>query len=423
MLAGSQEDTLTAPVRPRQDAESTARRATGGIFVGVVLATCGVFAAVTLAPIVAYDITGSAILAGLPIAALLAGAGLGASQVTALISRFGHQRAFAAVYLLGSAACVLAVVAVATGSFTLLILGVAGIGMGHAANQLARYAAAELQSEERRPTVIGWMVWAQAIGAVLGPLSLTPAGRASTAFTLPVEAGGFLVGVALFAAAAASHALAPRYRPAQQPRVDTAAPPLAAAPPWTLPTVQIAVVTMMAAFGVMFLIMTVTPVHVHDAGHGVTTVGAIMSAHTFGMFALAPVAGWLTGRFGSVQVILAGLATLLLAATAGATAPAHSQPLLGAALFALGFGWCLAFVAASALLSQGLAATVRVRLQGRVEALTWISGAAAASSSGLLLGLVGFAGVNFLASGLLVVPVAVIVVHRSVVAQYRVSHL
>ncbi|MPZ74116.1 MAG: hypothetical protein GEU74_12950 [Nitriliruptorales bacterium] len=415
---------MAAPAHPHADVEgdSTARRGTRGIFAGVALATCGVFAGVTMAPVVAYGITGSTFLAGMPIAVLLAGAGIGASRVTALISRYGHQKAFAAVYLLGAGACLLATVAVATASFALLILGLAGIGMGHAANQLARYAAAELHSEQRRPTVIGWMVWAQAIGAVLGPLSLSLAGRVATGLTLPVEAGGFLVGVVLFAVAAASHGRAPGYRAAQQPSPDAAALPAPAASSWRLPTVQIAVVTMAAAFGVMFLVMTVTPVHVHSAGHGVASVGAIMSAHTFGMFALAPLAGWLTGRFGSVPVIAAGLAALLLATVAGATAPAESQPLLAAALFALGFGWCLAFVAASALLSRGLVPTVRVRLQGRVEALTWISGSGAALSSGLLLGLVGFSGVNLLACGLLFAPLAVIVVHRGVVAQYRVRH-
>ncbi|MEX2588077.1 MAG: MFS transporter [Actinomycetota bacterium] len=415
---------MARPAHPRPDVEAdiTVRRATQGIFAGVVLATCGVFAAVTMAPVVAYGITGSAFLAGTPVAAALAGAGIGASRVTALISRYGHQRAFAAAYLLGAGACLLATVAVAIASFALLILGLAGIGMGHAANQLARYAAAELHAEQRRPTVIGWMVWAQAIGAVLGPLSLSPAGRVSTALTFPVEAGGFLVGAVLFALAAASHARAPRYRAAEQPSPDATALPAPAISSWRLPTVQVAVVTMAAAFGVMFMVMAVTPVHVHSAGHGVAGVGAIMSAHTFGMFALAPLAGWLTGRFGSLQVIVAGLATLLFAALAGAAAPAGSQPLLATALFVLGFGWCLAFVAASALLSRGLVPAVRVRLQGRVEAITWISGAGAALSSGLLLGLIGFSGVNLLACGILTVPFAVIVVQRRVVAQHRVGH-
>jgi MFS family permease len=398
------------------DARATAR-ATRGIFAGVVVATCGAYAAVTMAPVVALATTGSAFLAGLPTAALLAGAGVGAPRVSALISRRGHQAAFTAVYLLGTVACLLAVVAVVTGSFALLMIGVASVGIAHAANQLARYAAAELQPEERRPTVIGWMVWAQAVGAVLGPLSLVPAGRVSAVLGLPVEAGGFLVGVVLFAVAAASHVLAPRFRARREPAPPPAAgAPAPAAQPWVLPSVQVAVATMVACLSVMLLIMTVTPVHVHTAGHGVASVGAIMSSHTFGMFALAPLAGWLTARLGSVRTILAGLATLLLAAAAGATVPATSQLLLAVALFALGFGWCLGFVAASTLLTQGLDVSVRVHVQGRVEALTWITGAVAAVGSGLLLGLVGFPVLNLLAAALLIGPLAVIVRQRRALA-------
>src|SRR5680860_12533 len=391
---------------------STAARATRRIFAGVVLATCGGYAAVTMAPIVAHAITGSRFLAGLPIAALLAGAGAGATGVAALIRRHGHEVAFTATYLLGALGCMVAVVAATIGSFPLLLAGVTAIGVGHAANQLARYTAADLHPEQRRPSVIGWMVWGLAIGAVLGPLSPVPAGRVSVAAGLPLEAGGFLVGAVLFAAAALLHLLGPRSRTAarRQPVAANAAADDTRV--WLLPSVQIAVATMVVCLVVMLLVMTVTPVHVHAAGHGVGGVGAIMSAHTLGMFALAPVAGFLTTRHGSVRIILAGLALLAFAAVAGAAAPPTSQTLLAAALFALGFGWCLAFVAASSLLAKGLEASVRVPLQGRVEALTWVSGSFAAVGSGLLLGLVGFAGGNVIAGSLLVLPLAVIIVHR-----------
>ena len=399
------------PLAPQLDGGAAPRggRGTGGIFTGVAVATCGAYAAVTMAPVVAHDITGSAFLAGLPVAALLAGAGWGASRVTNLIGRYGHQTAFATTYLLGAVACATAVVAVVISNFALLIAAVAGIGMGHAANQLARYAAAELHPAERRAGIIGWMVWAQAIGAVLGPLSLSPAGRVSEAIGLPSAAGGFGVGVVLFALAAVSHALGPRYRAASaQAAARVGDVTLATASPRALPTVQIAVTTMVVFLAVMLLVMTVTPVHVDSAGHGVGAVGAIMSAHTFGMFALAPVAGWLTGRLGSITVILAGLVTLLAAALAGALAPASSQTILAGALFLLGFGWCLGFVAASTLLTRDLAPALRVRLQGRVESLTWITGAVAATGSGLLLGQIGYSGLNLLAGALLVIPLGAI---------------
>jgi hypothetical protein len=396
----------------RATSTSTATRAGRLIFLAVAVATCGGYAAVTMAPVIAHEITGSAFLAGLPVAVLLAGAGLGATRLAGAIRRWGYPVAFAAYYGLGVAGCLLAVVAVVGSSFVLLLVGVAGVGIGHAVNQLARYTAAELHPLERRASVIGWMIWALAIGAVVGPLTLGPAGRVAVAAGLAAPTGGFLVGAVLFGLGAAVHLLGPR--PAVMREAAPTSPEATAEPAstWSLPTVQVAVAAMVTTLVVMLLVMTVTPVHVHSAGHGLAAVGLVMSAHTFGMFGLSPVAGKLTARFGSVPMIITGLGVLLLAVFLGAAAPATSRLLLTVALFALGFGWCLGFVAASTLLAQLPDAEIRAALQGQVEALTWISGAGAALASGLVLGWIAFPGVNLVAGALLVVPLAVIVRHQ-----------
>lgn len=393
-------------------------RATRGIFGGVVVATCGSYAAITMVPVVAHGITGSPLLAGVPVAAFLAGAGIGATPVAALMRRVGHQTAFTATYLVGAVGCAVAAAGATTASFAMLLVGVAAVGAGHAANQLARYAAAELHPEQRRGAIIGWLVWAQAVGAVLGPLSSAPAGRLAVAAGWPAEGGAFVVGVLLFAAAAASHVIAPCHAASGgQSRTDGDQRP--ASRVTTLPTVQIAFATMVVSLMVMLLVMTVTPVHVHSAGHGVAAVGAIMSAHTFGMFAFAPVAGRLTARSGSIRVIVGGVGALALAAAAGALAPASSQLLLGLALFVLGFGWCLGFVAASTLLTQGLAPATRSQLQGRVEAVTWVAGAGAAVLAGVILDAVSFPLLNVIASTLLLIPLGVIVWHRVALPRLR----
>ena len=57
----------------------------------------------------------------------------------------------------------------------------------------------------------------------------------------------------------------------------------------------------------MVLIMTMTPLHMTEHGHGLGAVGLVISGHTFGMFGLSPISGRLTDRFGSVPVIFAGL--------------------------------------------------------------------------------------------------------------------
>ena len=91
----------------------------------------------------------------------------------------------------------------------------------------------------------------------------------------------------------------------------------------------------------------------------------MVSAHTFGMYALAPLSGRFTDRYGSQPVILGGLGTLTFAGLLAAAAPGEGGPALLAALFLLGFGWNLCFVAGSNLLASGLALAERTRLAGR----------------------------------------------------------
>ena len=59
--------------------------------------------------------------------------------------------------------------------------------------------------------------------------------------------------------------------------------------------------------------------------------------------------------------------------------------LLFLALFLLGYGWNLGFVAGSALLTHGLELAERTRLQGLTDALIWSSAAAASLGSGVVV--------------------------------------
>jgi MFS family permease len=103
------------------------------------------------------------------------------------------------------------------------------------------------------------------------------------------------------------------------------------------------------------------------------------------MFAMSPVTGVVADRVGRLPVILAGHAVLATSAALAAVADAASTGVLTLALFLLGLGWNLSFVAGSALLTEGAASESRVRLQGLGDAVVWTSRAVASLSSGLLL--------------------------------------
>ena len=155
---------------------------------------------------------------------------------------------------------------------------------------------------------------------------------------------------------------------------------------------------------VMVLIMTMTPLHLTDHGHGLATVGLVLSAHTFGMFGLSPITGRLTDRFGSVPVIGAGLVGLALAALLAALAPADGGIGLTIALFLLGYGWNLCFVAASSLLSHGLTLGERTRVQGIADTLTWGTAAFASLASGLVVAASSYTALGFVGIGLTAIP-------------------
>jgi len=141
---------------------------------------------------------------------------------------------------------------------------------------------------------------------------------------------------------------------------------------------------------VMVLIMTMTPYHLNHAGHGDAIIGLVISAHTFGMFALSPVSGRLTERFGAEPVIMAGFGTLGVAGILGAAAPADGGAILMLPLFLLGFGWNMTFVAGSSLLATDGAYADRARLQGMVDGLTWGTAALAGISAGFVVAWAGY---------------------------------
>jgi MFS family permease len=397
---------------------NTTSRGTATIFTGVVLATTGVYATVTMGPVLADELTGSAFLAGLPTACLLAGAAGGSAVMASVIRLRGRRAAMTANYTCGALACAVALVAVSASLFPLLLVAMLGIGAGHAANQLARYAAADLHAAPRRPTVLGWMVWAQAVGAAAGPLLLGPSGRLAQTVAGPPESGPFLAGMLLFVLAAALHLRRGRdeVSPVAEPEASPATGLGTERGLWALPSVRLAVVALVTSQVIMLLVMTMTPVHARHGGHAIGAIGAIMSSHMLGMFALAPVTGRLTARFGSTRMIGAGLVLLAASGLWAAAVPVQAHARLAGALFLLGLGWNFGFVASSALLASLPRSPERAALQARVEAVTWSSGAAASVASGLLLGLIGFAVLCLLAASLVAIPLVALGRHRRALA-------
>src|SRR5690606_19504070 len=100
------------------------------------------------------------------------------------------------------------------------------------------------------------------------------------------------------------------------------------------------------------------------------------------------------------------------AAVMGAVAPPDGGLVLFLALFLLGFGWNLGFVAGSTLLSSGLASAERTRIQGFADALIWCSAAAASLGSGVVQTVAGYTALCVVGLVLAVAPALVLATRR-----------
>jgi MFS family permease len=360
---------------------------------------------VTFLPLVSEDLLGNPRWSGVPSALGTVGTAFGAAWLSRLILRLGRRGGLVFGYLFASATAVVAAFAAAYSSFPILALGLFCIGAGYASARLSRYAAASLFEPERRSAAIGWNVWAATVGSVVGPLLLAPVRRSADTFDFPGVMGPFFMTALAFGAAGiALAALFPRGASEGEGRSaatggedegGSSSPERA----------RLALVALVTGQVVMVLIMTMTPIHIRNGGHGLHAVGVVMASHTFGMYAFSPVAGWFSDRFGRSPSIAAAVVFLCASGILAALAPPGSWS-HSFALLLLGLGWSFGFVAASALLTESTKGEDRVRRQGTSDAYVWGSAAIAGIASGLLLAEVGYAALSGTGAVLALAPLA-----------------
>jgi MFS family permease len=390
-------------------ASALRQRATRVIFVAVALGSTGMYGAFVVAPLVAADITDSAASGGTPVGTGLIGTAAGSALLSVVMSRRGRRAGLRLGYSLGAIGGGAGVMAVASAAFAPFLAAMFLIGVGHAANQLSRFAVADMYPAAARAPALSWIVWAGTIGAVLGP-SLLRAGETVAGNQALTASGGTLTLILAAYCGALLCTAALRADPSALSEDDAAAGDPDRSLPfrnlWLLPHVRVALTIMVLGQVAMILIMTMTPLHISAHGHGLTTVGLIMIAHFVGLFALAPAIGGIVGRFGATRLCL-----LAVGAVVAALAPPTSEVLLSGALLLVGLGWSFGFVAGSALLTRGLSYAQRVRLQGSVDTIVWSASALASLSSGILVSAFGFAALCLLGVVLVLAPM-VLVAHQ-----------
>lgn len=271
------------------------------------------------------------------------------------------------------------------------------------------------------------IIWATTIGAVAGPNLAPVAGTSLARYGVPALAAPYVFSIALFALAvllllvllrpdpmvvarraenagaeATAHAAHDRARGGMRDALRVVA---------ASPAARLGVVAMAVGHLVMVAVMSMTPVHIRGAGyeaaHTLRIVGVVISVHIAGMYAFAPVMGWLTDRLGRRPVIAGGIA-LLLAACAVAGTAGHNHTQLAIALLVLGLGWSASMVAGSTLLTESVPAALRAASQGLSDLIMGLAGASAGALSGVVVFAWGYPTLALLAA-LTTLPLVVLI--------------
>lgn len=374
------------------------------LFGGVALTNTAMVGAATAGTLIAGE-TAAPWLSGAPNAANVLGTAIGTIWLALHMARRGRRSGLVLGYGIGVGGAVVAVSAVQAGSLLWLIAGMVLMGIGNGGAQLSRYAAADLYPPERKSFALGVVVWSGTIGAFAGPALISVTAHTAGGLGLERMTGPFLLVLLTSVLAGGITALlVGAHRPATTAVAE--APPVRTL--LRLPVTLVALTAMIASQVAMVAVMTMTPLEMHQHGHGLGEVGAILTVHLVGMFAFAPVSGRLADRFGGARVALAGLVTLVVAAVSAFLAPDVAGFVSYTALFLLGYGWNLAFVGSSSLLSSGMPEAARTRLQGVVDALAWTASGLASIGAGVLMAGGGYATLAVVTAIGLVVTVVVV---------------
>ncbi|GAA3724748.1 MFS transporter [Plantactinospora mayteni] len=361
---------------------------------------------------------GGTAISGLVQSASVVGGALLAIPVSRIMRTGGRRPGLIAAYLVGAVGGVLMVLAAVAGWVPLLFLGALLFGGGTTAGLQARYAAVDLAEPARRGRHLSIAVWATTIGAVTAPNLAAPADRALAWTGVPALAGPFVFSVLAFVLAAGVLLVFLRPDPLLTARRLAAAdappaPDVAGTRPGRdeglrgalrvvrdLPAARLGISAVATGHLVMVGVMVMTPVRLgewHSDAHLLRVVGIVLSLHIAGMFALAPVVGWLTDRVGRRAVILGGLG-LLLAACAVAGTAGHDTVRISIGLTLLGLGWSGTMVAGSTLLSESVPVRVRPSVQGLSDLTMGLAGALAGALSGFVIQVAGYPVLNLLAA-------------------------
>ncbi len=356
----------------------------------------------TIGTLAGHALAADKALATLPATAVTIGTALGTIPASFIMRRVGRRLGFIVGSGFTMTGGLVGALAVLVHSFWLLIGGGFLMGLASAFAQLYRFAAAEAVAPDRRGRAISLVLTGGLLAGFIGPqLARATADLLGTRFVasylcIPLLA---LVSMTLMLGLRLPRTVETRIAGATRPVIAIVRQPLFLA----------AVVSELAGYGVMNLLMTGAPLAiVAHHGHGLPDAAFVIEWHLVGMFLPGFFTGSLIQRIGERATIGLGIGVNCVSVAVGLAGVTVWHFWLS--LLLVGVGWNLMFVGGSTLVTRTYAADERTKAQAANDFLIWATVAMTSLSSGQLLHRQGWRSILVTAGPLLALAAAAIVI-------------
>lgn len=352
----------------------------------------GLAAGVTVGALLAEQMLGTNTLAGLPTALFTLGSAGAALAVGKLSNRFGRRIGLATGFMAGGLGAIGVVFAAVLNSVLLLFAALLVYGAGTATNLQARYAGTDLATSKQRATAVSIAMVSTTLGAVAGPNLVSVMGNFAISLGIPSLAGPFILATISYILAGLVLFIMLRPDPYIVARmIETTKEPRDVEQLTIKDSnenkrgIILGSTIMVLTQIVMVAIMTMTPVHMKHHGQNLNAVGLVIGFHIGAMYLPSLVTGILVDKLGRTAMAVVSGITLLLAGLIAAIAPTDSILLLIIALSLLGLGWNFGLISGTALIIDSTEVSTRAKIQGVVDVLIALAGAAGGALSGIIV--------------------------------------
>ncbi len=332
---------------------------------------------VSASPLVGFQIAGNKALATLPLSFHLIGTMLAGIPASFLMKNVGRRYGFMIGTGIGAFGAASAAASIIYSNFYLFCLSIFCLGILSGFAQLYRFAAADVATHEFKTKAVSLVMIGGIIAGFIGP---TVASKAKDLIPNAEFAGSYLF-VIMFHVLIVLILLGTRLPRPEFTEKKGKTRPLKEI--FSQPKFLVAVLSAMAGYGVMAMVMTATPLAMTEgSGHKFSDAAFVIQWHIVGMFAPSFFTGSLIHRYGSVPIIFTGilLNVLCIAINLAGTDVFNYW----SSLILLGMGWNFMFVAGTTMVIETYSPAEKAIVQGVNDFLVF--GTAAVSS--LLAGVV-----------------------------------